>query len=121
MNKHRQIFATDNKKRVYNSIVDLIGNIDNPTPVVMLNERINPHSGFALGLKPVPVAPEHLGSIAKQSQPRIYYALFEIPEHPRYSTEQQSYLLRKICEQHVMQQELRVCPIFCVNDHFQLS
>ncbi len=43
--------VTNQSKRVYESIADLIGNIDNPTPVVMLNERANPHPDFTLGVK----------------------------------------------------------------------
>lgn len=42
---------TNQRKRVYESIADLIGNIDNPTPIVMLNERANPHPDFNLGIK----------------------------------------------------------------------
>jgi len=39
------------RKRVYENITDLIGNIDNPTPVIILNEKINPTPDFTLGLK----------------------------------------------------------------------
>ncbi len=38
-------------KRVYESIADMIGNVDDPTPIVMLNDRINPHQDFNLGIK----------------------------------------------------------------------
>ncbi len=38
-------------KGVYDSITDLIGNIDHPTPIVILNKRINPHGDFTLGIK----------------------------------------------------------------------
>ncbi len=41
-----------NKRRgVYEDISDLIGNTDNPTPIVMLNKRINPAQDFNLGIK----------------------------------------------------------------------
>ena len=41
-----------NKSRlVFDSITDLIGNVDNPTPVVMLNKNINPSPEFSLGIK----------------------------------------------------------------------
>lgn len=41
----------NSRKRVYESIADMIGNVDDPTPVVMLNDRINPHQDFSLGIK----------------------------------------------------------------------
>jgi cysteine synthase len=37
--------------RVYNSIVDLAPNPDNPTPMVRLSERMNPHADFEVLLK----------------------------------------------------------------------
>ncbi len=37
--------------RVYDSIVDLIPNPDNPTPMIRLSERTNPHSGYEVFLK----------------------------------------------------------------------
>ena len=41
-----------NKRRaVFDSITDLIGNTDNPTPIVMLNQNINPSPDFSLGIK----------------------------------------------------------------------
>jgi len=39
------------KQRVYDSIVDLIGNPDNPTPMVKLSERFNPVTDFDLFIK----------------------------------------------------------------------
>ena len=39
------------KQRVYDSIVDLIGNPDNPTPMVKLSERFNPAADFDLFIK----------------------------------------------------------------------
>ncbi|NQV29422.1 MAG: PLP-dependent cysteine synthase family protein [Candidatus Marinimicrobia bacterium] len=39
------------RKGVYDSITDLIGNINQPTPIVILNKRINPHRDFTLGIK----------------------------------------------------------------------
>ncbi len=38
-------------QRVYDSIVDLIANPDNPTPMVRLSERYNPAPGFDLFIK----------------------------------------------------------------------
>jgi len=40
-----------NGKRVYDSIVDLIPNPDNPTPMIRLSERFNPHADYELLLK----------------------------------------------------------------------
>jgi cysteine synthase A/cysteine synthase B len=40
-----------NRLRVYDSIADLIPNPDDPTPLVRLSERFNPHSDFKLFLK----------------------------------------------------------------------
>jgi cysteine synthase len=40
-----------NHQRVYDSIVDLIANPDNPTPMVKLSERYNPESGFDIFIK----------------------------------------------------------------------
>ncbi len=37
--------------RVYESIVDLIASPENPTPMVRINERINPNKGFSIYLK----------------------------------------------------------------------
>ncbi len=56
-----------------------------------------------LGLMPVPVAPKHLGQTAQQNQPDIYYALFELSKHPRYTVEQESYLLRKVLEKRTLE------------------
>lgn len=41
----------NHRKRVYNNITELIGSRENPTPVIMINERINTNPGFELGLK----------------------------------------------------------------------
>lgn len=38
-------------RRVYDSIVELAPNPDNPTPMVRLSRRINPHAGFEVLLK----------------------------------------------------------------------
>ena len=40
-----------NQQRVYESIVDLIANPDNPTPMVRLSGRYNPEPGFELFIK----------------------------------------------------------------------
>ena len=37
--------------RVYESIEELVANEDNPTPLVKLNDRVNPHNEFAIYLK----------------------------------------------------------------------
>lgn len=37
--------------RVYESVVDLIASPENPTPMVRINERINPNKGFSIYLK----------------------------------------------------------------------
>ena len=39
------------RNRVYESIVDLIASPENPTPMVKINERINPNVGFSIYLK----------------------------------------------------------------------
>ena len=41
----------DTDRRVYDSIVDLAPNPDNPTPMVRLSERTNPHAGYEILLK----------------------------------------------------------------------
>jgi len=41
----------NNKLRVYESIEDLISNRENPTPLVKLNERINPNKDFPIYMK----------------------------------------------------------------------
>ncbi|MFX1453961.1 MAG: PLP-dependent cysteine synthase family protein [Promethearchaeota archaeon] len=41
----------NNKLRVYDSIEDLISNRENPTPLVKLNERINPNKNFPIYMK----------------------------------------------------------------------
>jgi len=38
-------------RRVYDSIIDLAPNPDNPTPMVRLSERMNPHAGYEVLLK----------------------------------------------------------------------
>ena len=49
-NRIRKI-GSDHKSRVYESIVDLISDVDNPTPLVRLNERINPNYNFPIYIK----------------------------------------------------------------------
>ncbi|MHC4174542.1 MAG: PLP-dependent cysteine synthase family protein [Planctomycetota bacterium] len=39
------------RKRVYENVVDLIASPENPTPMVRINERINPNKGFSIYLK----------------------------------------------------------------------
>ena len=39
------------RNRVYESVVDLIASPENPTPMVRINERINPNKGFSIYLK----------------------------------------------------------------------
>jgi len=51
-----------------------------------------------LGMLAVPVKPEHLGSIAQANQPDILHAVFAISPSPKYSAEQQTYLIRKQLE-----------------------
>ncbi len=43
--------SLDNKLKVYNKIEELISSLDNPTPIVKLNERINPNHMFPIYLK----------------------------------------------------------------------
>ena len=69
------------------------------------------HNAQYLGLLPVPVKPKYIGQTAQQNQPDIYYALFNFSIHPRYTAEQQSYLLRKDLEKHVSKLEHQV--YFC--------
>ncbi|MGI9225758.1 MAG: PLP-dependent cysteine synthase family protein [Woeseiaceae bacterium] len=38
-------------ERVFDSIVDLAPSVDNPTPMVRLSKRVNPHDGFEVLLK----------------------------------------------------------------------
>ncbi|MCH7612429.1 MAG: PLP-dependent cysteine synthase family protein [Candidatus Marinimicrobia bacterium] len=40
-----------NNKRVYHSLMDLIGNVNNPTPIIILSDRINPFPNFTIGVK----------------------------------------------------------------------
>ncbi len=42
---------SNHKLRVYESIIDLIANPENPTPMVMLNDRINKNTDFPIFLK----------------------------------------------------------------------
>ena len=42
---------TNHQLRVYESVADLIASPENPTPMVRLNERINPNSDFKIYLK----------------------------------------------------------------------
>lgn len=41
----------DHKLRVYDSILDLVANPDNPTPIVKLNNRVNPNNDFIIYVK----------------------------------------------------------------------
>lgn len=41
----------EHKLRVYESIVDLIASLENPTPMVRLNKRINPSTDFPIYIK----------------------------------------------------------------------
>ena len=50
-NKRRGKIGINNKSRVYESIEDLISNRENPTPLVKLNERINPNRDFPIYVK----------------------------------------------------------------------
>ncbi len=43
--------GVNHKLRVYERIEDLISNIENPTPLVKLNERINPNKNFPIYIK----------------------------------------------------------------------
>ena len=43
--------APDNSGHVYDSIIDLAPNPDNPTPMVRLSERTNPHSDYEVLVK----------------------------------------------------------------------
>jgi len=43
--------ADPQHQRVYDSVVDLIGNPDNPTPMVRLSDRFNPSENFDLFIK----------------------------------------------------------------------
>ena len=49
-NKNGKI-GINNKLRVYESIEDLISNRENPTPLVKLNNRINPNENFPIYIK----------------------------------------------------------------------
>ncbi|MBW1854063.1 MAG: cysteine synthase family protein [Deltaproteobacteria bacterium] len=42
---------TEHQLRVYESIVDLIASLENPTPMVRINNRINPSTDFSIYLK----------------------------------------------------------------------
>jgi len=42
---------TNKHKKVYNNLTDLIGSINNPTPVVILNNRINLNPNYSIGVK----------------------------------------------------------------------
>lgn len=46
-----QTITQKKTKRVFDSITDLIGSVENPTPVIVLNNRVNPSSDFTLGIK----------------------------------------------------------------------
>ncbi|MFW9882188.1 MAG: PLP-dependent cysteine synthase family protein, partial [Candidatus Thorarchaeota archaeon] len=49
--KQKGKIGINNKLRVYDSIEDLISNRDNPSPLVRLNERINPNLDFPIYIK----------------------------------------------------------------------
>ncbi|MFW9821299.1 MAG: PLP-dependent cysteine synthase family protein [Candidatus Thorarchaeota archaeon] len=49
--KKNEKIEINNKLRVYDSIEDLISNRENPTPLVKLNERINPNKNFPIYMK----------------------------------------------------------------------
>ena len=42
---------TEHQLRVYESIVDLIASLENPTPMVRINNRINPSKDLSIYLK----------------------------------------------------------------------
>jgi len=50
-NNRKGKIGINNKSRVYESIEDLISNRENPTPLVKLNERINPNRNFPIYVK----------------------------------------------------------------------
>ena len=50
-NKRKGKIGINSKLRVYESIEDLISNRENPTPLVKLNERINPNRDFPIYVK----------------------------------------------------------------------
>ncbi|MHA2007508.1 MAG: PLP-dependent cysteine synthase family protein [Promethearchaeota archaeon] len=50
INNNREI-GTNNRLRVYENIEDLISSRENPTPLVKLNERINPNKDFPIYIK----------------------------------------------------------------------
>lgn len=49
--KRRGKIGINSKLRVYESIEDLISNRENPTPLVKLNERVNPNRDFPIYVK----------------------------------------------------------------------
>ena len=50
-NNRKGKIGISSKSRVYESIEDLISNKENPTPLVKLNERINPNRNFPIYVK----------------------------------------------------------------------
>ena len=50
-NENNNKLALNNKLKVYNNIEELIPSLENPTPIVKLNERINPNHRFPIYLK----------------------------------------------------------------------
>ena len=50
-NNRKGKIGISSKSRVYESIEDLISNRENPTPLVKLNERINPNRNFPIYVK----------------------------------------------------------------------
>lgn len=79
----------------------------------MLTEQAGTLGVRYLGLTQVPVEPRFLGSIAQANQPDILHTYFAVPEHPKYSAEQQSYLLRKKYEHgpRIGKQSLYFCSL----------
>ena len=51
LKKFPEVFESETESRVYDSIVDLAPNPDNPTPMVRLSERFNPHADYEVLLK----------------------------------------------------------------------
>ena len=48
---HEEPIPVDRDRRVFDSIVELAPNPDNPTPMVRLSGRMNPHAGYEVLLK----------------------------------------------------------------------
>jgi len=50
-NYEKNKVSQDYRSRVYENITNLISDVDNPTPLVRLNERINPNKNFPIYIK----------------------------------------------------------------------